>query len=241
MGRMGYVYRGTSGTESGAILVLHGSYGVASDMFNVGFEPLADSRGFLVVYPEMATPASPNWGYNDDKAYFARVARRLRNGFNIPADKIFICGHSAGGTMVTFLQNEMDEFAGAGVVSAAVGGLDYWDMSRTGHRTMVVWNHADPVLTEYAPNKSEPLYYNLTIDSLRRGASSVPDSRQDLPLSDTVVQAELRTFAQDGSVPELQVISWTSEPGRHTWPRTRWTGSVDAAEQLVSFFLGPVA
>ena len=123
MGRTGYVYRpAASSAVSGAVLVLHGSGGVASDMFGLGFEALADAGSFLTVYPEMLTPRADEWGYLDDIPYFAALARRLQEpDFGVPADKIFICGHSAGGSMVTLLQNEMDEFAAAGVVEAAVG------------------------------------------------------------------------------------------------------------------------
>jgi lysophospholipase L1-like esterase len=123
MGRTGYVYRpAASSAVSGAVLVLHGSGGVASDMSGLGFEALADAGSFLTVYPEMLTPRADEWGYLDDIPYFAALARRLQEpDFGVPADKIFICGHSAGGSMVTLLQNEMDEFAAAGVVEAAVG------------------------------------------------------------------------------------------------------------------------
>jgi len=238
MGRTGYVYRGRNDPVSAAVLVLHGSGGVASDMFNLGFEKFADSLGFLVVYPEMQKLRSDDWGYDNDLPYFAALATRLQQtDFGVPTDKLFICGHSAGGSMVTFLQNEMDEFSAAGVVSAAVGHLPMWNMSRHGHRTMVIWNHADPVLKEYAPDHSEPAYYKLTIDTLRRGGSSTPDKHKDLPLSETVVKSELLTFVAEHGLPELQVISWISVPGRHRWPLKRWTKSLSATKQLVTFFM----
>ena len=231
MNRTGFVYHPNASTVAGAVLVLHGSGGVASDMFGLGFESLADARNFVVVYPEMRVPKGSEWGYLDDIPYFGALARRLQQSdFGVPADKIFVCGHSAGGTMVTLLQNEMDEFAAAGVVEAAVGHLSNWTMARRGKPTMVVWNHADPVLKEYAPgaaaretvilmtplsvpvekpNKGrgggqqsdsladgypggvEMAYYNLTIDTLRRGASTVPDDRQKLPKAPPVTQVAI--------------------------------------------------
>jgi poly(3-hydroxybutyrate) depolymerase len=240
-GRTGYVYRpNSSATAAGAVLVLHGSGCVASDMFGLGFEAMADARGFLVVYPEMQTPKASEWGYLGDIPYFAALARRLREpDFGVPRDKIFICGHSAGGTMVTLLQNEMDEFAAAGVVEAAVGHLQNWTMSRRGKPTIVVWNHADPVVKQYAPGGIEMAYYNLTVDTLRRGSSTAPDVRQQLPKSRPVTQAELLTFNEDAAAaPLLQVASWRSEPGRHAWPSPSWTNSVDATKLLIEFFFG---
>lgn len=85
--------------------------------------------------------------------------------------------------MSLFLQNEVDVFKAAGAVESAVGNLDKWDMSRRGIPTMIVWNHADPVLEEYAPTGGEPAYYNLTIQTLRRGGSQVPAKKRALPHS----------------------------------------------------------
>jgi len=239
MGRNSSVYRPSTENLSGAILVLHGSGAMASDMFDLGFEAMADARNFLVVYPEMSVPKGNEWGYLDDIPYFSALARRLQqHDFGVPSDKIFICGHSAGGTMVTFLQNEMDEFAAAGVVEAAVGRLSNWTMARRGKPTMVVWNHADPVLQEYAPGGIEEAYFNLTVSTLRRGSSTVPDLRQQLKKARPVTQASLLTFKDTVVSPLLQVVSWRSDPGRHTWPSPSWTNSVDSTKILVDFFFG---
>lgn len=139
--------------------------------------------------------------------------------------------------MSLFLQNAMGGFAAAGAVEAAVGHLEKWNMSRRGGRTMVVWNHADPVLEEYAPKKSEPAYYNLTVNTLRRSGSTMPNKAKQLLLSDVVTQADLLYFAEETDAPELQIVSWTSQPGQHTWASALWTGGLDAASHLVHFFM----
>lgn len=219
-------------------MVLHGSGQEAKDMFGVGVERQAELHGFLVVYPEMVKPCSDEWGYAEDIPYFLALAARLRESdVGMDPAQLFVCGHSAGGTMVTFLQNEVDIFAAAGVVEAAVGQLQQWDLRKRGSRTMVVWNHADPVLEEYAPKGGEPAYYDLTLQTLRRNASSEPATTQPLALSGTVTQAELLMFKEEEAAPELQVLSFTSDPGSHSWADKSWTGTVDASEQLVSFFL----
>lgn len=207
-------------------------------MLDLGFQELATQQGFHAVFPEMLRPESSEWGYADDLEYFAAVARTLRADFAVPSDKIFVCGHSAGGTMVTFLLNEAQEFAAGGVVEAAVGHLDAWNMTKRGTRAMVIWNHADPVLTEYAPGRDEMAYYNLTVATLRRGASTEPDEVRPLPTGRTVVEAEIRVFSDAPAAPELQVLSWRSNPGKHDWALPKWTQDLDATAALVDFFFG---
>eukprot|EP00928_Gymnodinium_smaydae_P098335 TRINITY_DN9120_c0_g2_i2.p1 TRINITY_DN9120_c0_g2~~TRINITY_DN9120_c0_g2_i2.p1 ORF type:complete len:279 (+),score=46.04 TRINITY_DN9120_c0_g2_i2:68-904(+) len=238
MDRVGYVYRPkATSSPSGAVFVLHGSEATPQSMFDLGFESFADTRNFLVVYPEMLVPKDEEWGYASDIPYFAALAKRLQEpDFSVPANKLFICGHSAGGTLATFLQNQMDEFAAAGVVEAAVGHMDSWTMSRRGKPTLVVWNHADPVLKEFAPNEDEMAYLNLTIDTLRRRSSTTPDTEQPLPTGATVTSAKMLVFNEDTHAPKLQIVSFTSEPGKHDWPHPSWTSCLDATRHLIDFF-----
>mmetsp|Transcript_7335 Transcript_7335/g.22980 ORF Transcript_7335/g.22980 Transcript_7335/m.22980 type:complete len:295 (-) Transcript_7335:214-1098(-) len=216
-----------------AIFVLHGSFSSPKSMYNVGFEPLADQHGFLVVYPEMRVPQSASWGYTDDIPYMTALVRHLCEDFDLDPEMVFVCGHSAGGTMALFLQNEVDLFRAAAAVEAGVGHLHEWSMNRTGRRTMLIWNHADPVLAEYGGEE----LYRQTIATVRRNGSTVPSSIEPMPTSTRVVSAELRRYPRDGA-PEFSELSWKSSPGTHEWPQ-RPTMTFDAAQQLASFFLSP--
>eukprot|EP00747_Dinoflagellata_sp_TGD_P208847 gnl/TRDRNA2_/TRDRNA2_82294_c1_seq1.p1 gnl/TRDRNA2_/TRDRNA2_82294_c1~~gnl/TRDRNA2_/TRDRNA2_82294_c1_seq1.p1 ORF type:complete len:311 (+),score=32.78 gnl/TRDRNA2_/TRDRNA2_82294_c1_seq1:42-935(+) len=241
MGRKAFIYKPvphatSSGGPMAGIVVLHGSDGVAQDMYDVGFESLADVHNFLVIYPEMQVPRSEDWGYKSDIPYFAALLDRLQQeDFGLDAARVFVCGHSAGGTLALFLQNEMDEFQAAAAVEAGVAYLDTWRMSRRGHRTMVVWNHADPVLREYAPHKNETAMYQKTVSTLRRHGSLTPAANIRLPVSKNTLSAELVLYLEDSS-PELLVLSWRSVSGTHEWP-TSQNFSFDAAHQLTRFFL----
>lgn len=248
LGRRGYVYwpaslplSGASVSPPAAVLVLHGSQEAASDMFGVGLEAIADSRGdFMVAYPEMARPYGDSWGYEEDLPYFQAFVARLQE-FGVDASNVFICGHSAGGSMTYYLQNQLDLFAAAGAVESAVGHLDLWDMTKSGVRTMIVWNHADPVLEQWAPTGGESAYLDLTVRTLRRAVNSTESPRpatSALPVTHVVQQADMQIFTADRGAPEIHVLGFTSNPGRHTWAQASWTGSVDASEELVLFFLG---
>lgn len=244
MGRQTFVYKPVSHPTSptgplAGIVVLHGSGGVPADMYNIGFEQLADTHNFLVVYPEMKVPRSDDWGYTSDIPFFSALVDRLHeDDIGLDKSQVFLCGHSAGGTMALFLQNEMDAFRKAAAVEAAVGHLPLWDMSRQGIPTMVVWNHADPVLEEYAPEGGEPAYYNLTISTLRRHGSLQPSTSKSLPTSGKTPFAEL-VFYQNDNAPQLLILSWRSVPGTHAWARSS-NFTFDATEELTKFFFDDV-
>jgi poly(3-hydroxybutyrate) depolymerase len=223
------------GTTSAAIFVLHGSGRFAVDMFSKGFDNLANVHGFLVIYPEMKKAGSIEWGYPDDIPFFTELIHRLqKKDYMLDPKRAFICGHSAGGSMSLFMQNEVDLFRAAGAVEAAVGHLWQWDFSKRGHPTMIVWNHADPVLTEYAPYHDEPAYYDMTVSTLRRHGSKA-FIQEYLPTSKRIVSAELRHYPRD-TAPQLRMLSFSSDPGTHSWANTTWA-TFSATEELVKFFL----
>ena len=64
--------------------------------------------------------------------------------------------------------------------------------------------------------------------------------QQNDSLADGYTQASLLTFNEGAAAaPLLQVVSWRSEPGRHTWASPSWTNSLDATRLLIDFFFGP--
>jgi len=237
MGRVGYVYSPPGKQATSAVFVLHGSGCSPSDYFGKGFEALADERGFHVVYPEMKVPKGDAWGGKDDISYFEALIQRLQQ-VDFGVTRHFVSGHSAGGSMSYFLQNEMPHFEAAGIVEAGADPNSEWDLTKVGLRTIIVWNHADPVLTQYAPGRKEMAYYNQTLKALHRQPGSDPDSRVALPTSHAVVQAERLTFNKNAVAPELKIVSWTSKPGKHDWALPSWTITLDATKELVDFFLG---
>uniref|UniRef100_A0A7S1PJW1 Peptidase S9 prolyl oligopeptidase catalytic domain-containing protein n=1 Tax=Alexandrium catenella TaxID=2925 RepID=A0A7S1PJW1_ALECA len=214
----------------GAVFVLHGSYESPEGQYGLGFEPFADERGFIVVYPTMSDPKGANWAYTDDLPYMAALVEVLTKDFSVDPALIFACGHSSGGSMSLFLQNEAKFLTAVGAVEAGVGHMDEWHMDERGIRTMVVWNHGDPVLAEFG---GEELYRS-TISTLRRRGTQQPYARDALPTSDRIVKAELQKYAEDAA-PPLVMLSFRSEPGTHAWLRHP-NCTFDSTEQLVRFF-----
>jgi poly(3-hydroxybutyrate) depolymerase len=219
-----------------AIFVLHGSGRLAKDMVNKGFDAIAEKLGFMVVYPEMEIPGAQEWGYDHDVWWFTALHERLQeDDFGMDPERAFICGHSAGGSMSLYLQNEVDLFAAAGAVEAAVGMLQKWDLSKPGRRTMVIWNHADPVLAEYAPWGDEQAYYHQTVATLRRHGDWSWFESKALPTSERILSAAVHHYPKD-TAPPLRMVSFQSNPGTHSWANKTWA-TFSATEELVKFFL----
>merc|ERR1711933_581627 len=71
----------------------------------------------------------------------------LEREFLLNREEVYVCGHSSGGTMALYLQNNLhDLFRGAASVEAGAGHQWLWNERNTGRPTMIIWNHNDPVL-----------------------------------------------------------------------------------------------
>jgi len=208
--------------------------------YTFGFESLVDAHGFVVVYPSMLNLDGQRmgWAYGADLPYFTAIVRHLEKDLGVEPGRIFVCGHSEGGTMALFLQNELDLFAAAGAVAAGVGNLNQWSMGRRGHPTMLIWNRADPVLAAFGGG--EQRYRNETVSVLRRGGTPYPSAYLTLPANAVVKAAEMLRYPPEDAAPELRELLWRTEPGTHDWPR-RPMMTFDAVEELLKFFTNATA
>jgi len=205
-----------------AVLVLHGSLDSPEGIAEASnFHSIAarTSPGFIVVYPEMLKPGGLAWGYNApwEHHFFRGVVDLLVDQFAVARDEIFVTGHSAGGSMTLYLQNNMPElFKGAAAVEAGVGTLSAWRNESYGRPTMVVWNHNDPVLAEFG---GDQLFHD-TVTQLRRhdDPKSWPDQILALPAGyQGVVSAERKLWKAREMQPRTHIISWTSADPTHHW------------------------
>mmetsp|Transcript_31677 Transcript_31677/g.90463 ORF Transcript_31677/g.90463 Transcript_31677/m.90463 type:complete len:412 (+) Transcript_31677:150-1385(+) len=225
-----------------AVVVLHGTADYALSIANTSrFEQLAESssKPFLAVFPEMSTPGGEIWGYMDDLPFFRALADSLDARFALDRDEVYVCGHSAGGSMSIFLQNNLPSvFSGAAAVEAGIGGLPWWNEESVGRPTMLVWNHNDPVLREFG---GEALLNN-TLSKLRRHAAST-DQRPSFSMpvatfnASVVRRAERLLYGASGSSPPLAVVSWETALPTHLWSSpVSVPGSFDASALVWDFF-----
>jgi poly(3-hydroxybutyrate) depolymerase len=228
------------------VIVLHGSY--AS---NVGFADLTRyhqvMESAVVLYPEMRIPKGPSWEYSApcETTFFRSLpAAVVKAGYNVDTSQIFVVGHSSGGTMSLYLQNNMpDVFRAAAAVESGVGFLDQWHNQSSGRPAMVIWNHNDPVLNWFG---GEALY-STTLRQLRRhdprGAKTGPSSVGGLGVALPEVQTSAVEYAERlawppvGRSPALEVVSWKSMDPTHQWASPRFMpGAFNAASVTWSFF-----
>ena len=119
------------------VLVLHGCLQTAADMERAGWNALADTHGFAVIYPEQSTANNPvrcfNWagehgdptnlvrGQGENASIISMIDSAVaRHGSN-PA-KVYIVGFSAGGAFAAvMLATHPERFAAAAIMS----GLPY--------------------------------------------------------------------------------------------------------------------
>jgi len=250
MNRSVWVYRphGANG-HLPAVVVLHGSDDHALKIASTTrFESLADlsKHQFLVILPEMEQPGGISWGYEDDEPFFRAVIDKVAAEYLLIGTEVFVCGHSSGGTMALYLQNNMPEvFSASASVEAGVGHLEQWHNKSSGRPTMVVWNHNDNVLAEFGGRE----LYDQTLAQLRRHANQLGDfpvMQEALPSGAWEAGKHGALYAQrkvwaptsDGRQPAVEVVSWASAAPTHNWlnPVRVPGATVDASVLIWEFF-----
>lgn len=225
--------------HSPAVIVLHGSEDYPLAIASTSrFEDVAESspEPFLSVFPEMETPGGEVWGYEKDLKFFQALAETLERNFAVNREEVYVCGHSAGGTMSLFLQNNLPGvIRGAAAVEAAIGHTEAWDHNSSGRPTLLIWNNNDPVLKDWDAVLSD------TIKMLRRHDSinSAPSFSLPVPLlnNSAVRYANMFLWGSVASVPQTAVLSWRTDTATHSWSSPHNVpGSFDAASVIWDFF-----
>ncbi|CAK0889082.1 unnamed protein product [Prorocentrum cordatum] len=192
----------------------------------------------------MSTPGGEMWGYMAffllrRLPFFRAIRDSLGDRFPLEEGEVYVCGHSAGGSMSIFLQNRLPGvFRGAAAVEAGIGGEEWWDEESPGRPTMLVWNHNDPVLREYG---GESLL-NRTLSKLSRHATSA-DQRPSFSMpvatsnASVVRRAEQLLYGGSTHAPPLAVVSWETALPTHLWSSpVSVPGSFDASALVWDFF-----
>lgn len=246
------------------VFMLHGGGGSAVAAAKLtGFSRMADTAGFIVVYPEAV---NRHWNDGrrvrlfrahreevDDVGFFAALGDRLARDLAVDTTRVFAAGISNGGMMCHRLGCELSGRIAAIAPVAASMPAPLVDNCRPERPVSVlaISGTADP-LVPYDGGSVGLIRKRGRVVSVDRaiaawvianGCTVGPDTSL-LPDNDpddgTRVRRQTWTGGRDGS----EVVLFTVEGGGHTWPggaaRPRQFGptsrDIDAAELIWQFF-----
>lgn len=258
-----YVPASLEGRPRGLVMMLHGCKQNPND-FAVGtrMNEKAEGAGLVVVYPEQTRHANAmacwNWFKPGDQvrgmgepAILAGLAQAVVSEFDVPRDRVFVAGLSAGGAMAAILAEAYpDVFAAGGIHSglpagsasdvpsafAAMSGRR--DDARRGPaaedrgRARLIVFHGTEDRTVH-PVNGEAIAMN-------RLAADPPASRSRVTGADGRDYTRVVQPGPDG-VPHLE--HWTVHGAGHAWFGGDGAGSFtdpkgpDASAEMVRFFL----
>jgi len=146
------------------LLVLHGSGQTAASLsFAGGFNKLADSLGFMIIYPDqpfynnLLTAFSfyiPGKMKKDqgETASIRNMIEYMENNYKIDHDRIFITGMSAGGAMANVMLNAYPDVFAAGALFAAPSILHAGVNPDRGFTPRIAVIHGENDLTVHPKN-----------------------------------------------------------------------------------------
>jgi polyhydroxybutyrate depolymerase len=210
----------------------------------------SETAGFIVVYPEVADPSSPDTlhfntsappdgiDYPDDVAFTAKLLDDLATVVNVDKNRIFATGISNGGMMCYRLAAEMSDRIAAIAPIAATMGLPEAYPKRP---VPIIAFHgtADPIIPfetdPDAPSQSDIRSATETIDIWANIDGCPAKPRVDrLPTTVhgvTSVSRETYGPGKDGT----EVVLYVIQIGGHTWPGTpAYKAELGLASQNIS-------
>lgn len=193
-----------SSTPAALVLWLHGSGAIVpgEDWRSSGLGPLAQQRGFVVVFPQ-AYGYARQWNAGvccgdastegvDDVAFIARIIDEVASEYPIDADRVYAGGFSMGATMSNRLACDLaDRFAAI----ATVPGTFYATSCRPSRPVSVIALHgtADTKMpydggkgpTSPNPNQVQPSVESVIGDWRERFACGTPTVERTPPVTKT--------------------------------------------------------
>lgn len=212
---------------------------------------LADSEGFIVVYPSgvggkgvRIWRAEPGDGLTKDIRFISELIDTLKASYNIDSTRIYANGLSNGGGMSFALSCTMsDRIAAVGMVAAAQTLPWSWCTDHRAVPMIAFHGTADPEIpynggSAWISSRPFPNVSTWVANWARRnrcGANPV----------ESTVASDVTRRAYTNCADDAAVVLYTIQGGGHTWPGgtplPKWfvgrtTRSIDATSLMWSFF-----
>ncbi len=229
------------------VLSLHGftSNSEQQELYT-GWDEIADSENFLVVYPQGAqTPSRWNAGPTlftranpvDDVVFIRELIAKITENYCIDTARIFVNGLSNGGGMTNRLACEMaDQIAAIGTVAGAYSTLgDACEPARP--MPVISFHGTDDPLVPYEGSRIFPPIQEWAAEwAARNGCDPTPEI-----ISATGDTSGVHYVNCDENA---DVILYTIDEGGHTWPGGpplpilgKTTDNINASATMWEFFV----
>jgi polyhydroxybutyrate depolymerase len=215
------------------VICFHGGGGNAEIASRMGWTPLADEEGFIVVYPEglnrhwndgrLSKKFAEQDAKTNDVAFVLALLEKLKNEHPIDPDRVFVSGASNGGFFSQRMAIEAaDQVAAAGVIIATmpkpfIDGSKPAEPSRP-VSVLIMNGTADP----FVPYEGGPITPNF-FPNLRRGKDR-DYGRGECSSTDDAVDFWLRRNGLEKTEPEKTVLPDKAPKDGCKVEKTVWTG-----------------
>jgi polyhydroxybutyrate depolymerase len=234
------------------VISMHGAGGWPAQQMNLsGWNRLAESQGFIVVYPSAAEGAGPRiWrvdrgaGLMRDVRFISALIDTLEAAYNIDPTRIYANGISNGGGMAFVLSCRLsDRIAAVGMVAAAQTLPWSWCTDRPPVPMMTFHGTADPIVPyDGGPSWTAPDVFPNVLTWVKNWARR---NRCGANPVDAVVAADVTRLEYTNCAHDATAVLYTVRGGGHSWPGGQpmpewWVGptsrSIDATSHMWAFF-----
>lgn len=190
------------------------------------FNPIADTAGFMVVYPEALAP-DRLWSPEDDFPFLNQLLDQLSTDFDIDTSRIYACGFSGGGFIAHYLGSVLSEKIAA--IGSVAGLLPDWlSLKQPEFSVPVIMIHDS--LDQFVPFDGVPETIQQWLSW--NGCSDTPE----LQSISNDPALTLSTYANCDSQAIVQLYSFSNPIfDGHFWPWEECC-AINASERLWSFF-----
>ncbi|NVN92058.1 MAG: alpha/beta hydrolase [Desulfuromonadales bacterium] len=240
------------------VVVLHGAFSTGRQTeTETGFSKLADSKGFLVAYPEgiglFGLLQHWNAGHCcgkaaddqvDDVGFLSEVIRSVRSKLAVDPGRIYMAGMSNGGMLTyRFAAERSADLAAAAVVSGAIGsvvdqGKEPWKLPQPESPVPIIAFHglvddSVPANGGVSPRKKGKRSYLAVADAIdfwrnADGCGAMPVATLS---NNGSVKRQVWDNCRNGSTVEAVILSGWG----HQWPAPWFTDRLGTDDPLRSF------
>ncbi len=221
------------------VFCFHGGGGTAEVASRMGFSPLADKEGFIVVYPA-ALKRHWNDGRKskkfaeqdakvDDVAFILALLKKLQREFRIDSDRVYATGASNGGFFSHRLAIEAsDKFAAAAIMIATMPKPFEENFKPKRPVSMLFMNGTDDPFVPYNGGPITPNFTPRLVDSKKHDFG-----RGECSSTDAAIKLWLGRNGLAGTKPEIVKLPDKNPRDGCRVERRTWPGGTAGSEVVL--------